>query len=108
MAATNSADSVMSEKAANESVTNQSIVSLLAKVQSGDGQAVSQFAKELALTSTQQVKLEQQINQLKAAGELTSNDVDKIKALLSEAMNTHSEKTQTPQPALSQTQRKLH
>ncbi|QLJ09129.1 flagellar hook-length control protein FliK [Pseudoalteromonas sp. JSTW] len=100
MAATNSADSVMSEKAANESVTNQSIVSLLAKVQSGDGQAVSQFAKELTLTSTQQVKLEQQINQLKAAGELTSNDVDKIKALLSEAMNTHSEKTQTPQPAL--------
>ena len=100
MAATNSADSVMSEKAANESVTNQSIVSLLAKVQSGDGQAVSQFAKELALTSTQQVKLEQQINQLKAAGELSSNDVDKIKALLSEAMNTHSEKTQTPQPAL--------
>ncbi|EWH06122.1 flagellar hook-length control protein [Pseudoalteromonas lipolytica SCSIO 04301] len=100
MAATNSADSVMSEKAAKESVTNQSIVSLLAKVQSGDGQAVSQFAKELALTSTQQVKLEQQINQLKAAGELTSNDVDKIKALLSEAMNTHSEKTQTPQPAL--------
>jgi len=100
MAATNSTDSVMSEKAAKESVTNQSIVSLLAKVQSGDGQAVSQFAKELALTSTQQVKLEQQINQLKAAGELTSNDVDKIKALLSEAMNTHSEKTQTPQPAL--------
>ena len=100
MAATNSADSVMSEKAANESVTNQSIVSLLAKVQSGDGQAVSQFAKELTLTSTQQVKLEQQINQLKAAGELSSNDVDKIKALLSEAMNTHSEKTQTPQPAL--------
>jgi flagellar hook-length control protein FliK len=100
MAATNSDDSVMSEKAANESVTNQSIVSLLAKVQSGDGQAVSQFAKELALTSTQQVKLEQQINQLKAAGELSSNDVDKIKALLSEAMNTHSEKTQTPQPAL--------
>ncbi|MGX1112212.1 flagellar hook-length control protein FliK [Pseudoalteromonas sp. MBR-15] len=100
MVATNSADSVMSEKAAKESVTNQSIVSLLAKVQSGDGQAVSQFAKELALTSTQQVKLEQQINQLKAAGELSSNDVDKIKALLSEAMNTHSEKTQTPQPAL--------
>ena len=100
MAATNSADSVMSDKAANESVTNQSIVSLLAKVQSGDGQAVSQFAKELTLTSTQQVKLEQQINQLKAAGELSSNDVDKIKALLSEAMNTHSEKTQTPQPAL--------
>ncbi|AXV64642.1 flagellar hook-length control protein FliK [Pseudoalteromonas lipolytica] len=100
MAATNSADSVMSEKAANESVTNQSIVSLLAKVQSGDGQAVGQFAKELTLTSTQQVKLEQQINQLKAAGELSSNDVDKIKALLSEAMNTHSEKTQTPQPAL--------
>ncbi|WP_421419411.1 flagellar hook-length control protein FliK [Pseudoalteromonas lipolytica] len=100
MAATNSADSVMSEKAANESVTNQSIVSLLAKVQSGDGQAVSQFAKELTLTSTQQVKLEQQINQLKAAGELSSNDVDKIKALLSEAINTHSEKTQTPQPAL--------
>ena len=100
MAATNSADSVMSEKAANESVTNQSIVSLLAKVQSGDGQAVSQFAKELTLTSTQQLKLEQQINQLKAAGELSSNDVDKIKALLSEAMNTHSEKTQTPQPAL--------
>ena len=98
MAATNSADSVMSEKAANESVTNQSIVSLLAKVQSGDGQAVSQFAKELTLTSTQQVKLEQQINQLKAAGELSSNDVDKIKALLSEAMNTHSEKTQTPTP----------
>ena len=100
MAATNSTDSVMSEKAANESVTNQSIVSLLAKVQSGDGQAVGQFAKELTLTSTQQVKLEQQINQLKAAGELSSNDVDKIKALLSEAMNTHSEKTQTPQPAL--------
>ena len=98
MAATNSTDSVMSEKAANESVTNQSIVSLLAKVQSGDGQAVSQFAKELTLTSTQQVKLEQQINQLKAAGELSSNDVDKIKALLSEAMNTHSEKTQTPTP----------
>ncbi|MBE0351586.1 flagellar hook-length control protein FliK [Pseudoalteromonas lipolytica] len=100
MAAINSDDSVMSEKAANESVTNQSIVSLLAKVQSGDGQAVSQFAKELTLTSTQQVKLEQQINQLKAAGELSSNDVDKIKALLSEVMNVHSEKTQTPQPAL--------
>lgn len=82
-------------------VTDKSIVSLLAKVQSGDGQAVSEFAKGLSLTSEQQKQLEQQINQLKADNKLVADEVATIKSLLTD-VNSSKPSTQTAQSPVSQ------
>lgn len=82
-------------------VTDKSIVSLLAKVQSGDGQAVSEFAKGLSLTSEQQKQLEQQINQLKADNKLGADEVATIKLLLTD-VNSSKPTTQTAQSPVSQ------
>lgn len=82
-------------------VTDKSIVSLLAKVQSGDGQAVSEFAKGLSLTSEQQKQLEQQINQLKADNKLGADEVATIKSLLTD-VNSSKPTTQTAQSPVSQ------
>lgn len=75
-------------KAAN--ISDEQTVRLLAQLQKGDGQAVSQLAKELALSPEQQAKLEQQVAELKASGELKNSDIKAIKSLLSEVLNTHS------------------
>ncbi|RJF34589.1 flagellar hook-length control protein FliK [Pseudoalteromonas gelatinilytica] len=82
-------------------VTDKSIVSLFAKVQSGDGQAVSEFAKGLSLTSEQQKQLEQQINQLKADNTLGADEVATIKSLLTDAMSGKPT-VQTTQSPVSQ------
>lgn len=82
-------------------VTDKSIVSLLAKVQSGDGQAVSEFAKGLSLTSEQQKQLEQQINQLKADNKLGADEVATIKSLLTDVISSKPT-TQTAQSPVSQ------
>jgi len=82
-------------------VTDKSIVSLFAKVQSGDGQAVSEFAKGLSLTSEQQKQLEQQINQLKADNKLGADEVATIKSLLTDVMSSKPT-TQTTQSVVSQ------
>ena len=82
-------------------VTDKSIVSLFAKVQSGDGQAVSEFAKGLSLTSEQQKQLEQQINQLKADNTLGADEVATIKSLLTDVMSSKPT-TQTTQSVVSQ------
>eukprot|EP00038_Savillea_parva_P031495 m.87178 g.87178 ORF g.87178 m.87178 type:complete len:799 (+) comp9692_c0_seq1:5804-8200(+) len=82
-------------------VTDKSIVSLFAKVQSGDGQAVSEFAKGLSLTSDQQKQLEQQINQLKADNKLGADEVATIKSLLTDVMRSKPT-TQTAQSPVSQ------
>ncbi|URQ91363.1 flagellar hook-length control protein FliK [Pseudoalteromonas sp. SCSIO 43101] len=74
----------------DKKVTDNSIVGLFAKVQSGDGEAVSEFAKGLSLTSEQQKQLEQQINQLKADNKLSADEVATIKSLLSELSNSKS------------------
>ncbi len=74
---------------------------MLAKVQSGDGQAVSEFAKGLSLTSEQQKQLEQQINQLKADNKLGADEVATIKSLLTDVMRSKST-TQTAQSPVSQ------
>ena len=84
-----------------KSVTDKSIVSLFAKVQSGDGQAVSEFAKGLSLTSEQQKQLEQQINQLKADNKLGADEVATIKSLLTD-VNSSKPTTQTAQSPVSQ------
>ena len=84
-----------------KSVTDKSIVSLFAKVQSGDGQAVSEFAKGLSLTSEQQKQLEQQINQLKADNTLGADEVATIKSLLTD-VNSSKPTTQTTQSVVSQ------
>jgi len=84
-----------------KSVTDKSIVSLFAKVQSGDGQAVSEFAKGLSLTSEQQKQLEQQINQLKADNKLGADEVATIKSLLTD-VNSSKPTTQTTQSVVSQ------
>ncbi|MCQ8882418.1 flagellar hook-length control protein FliK [Pseudoalteromonas shioyasakiensis] len=85
----------------DKKVTDNSIVGLFAKVQSGDGEAVSEFAKGLSLTSEQQKQLEQQINQLKADNKLGANEVATIKSLLTDAMNSKPT-TQTAQNPVSQ------
>ena len=77
-------------KTSDKPVTDKSIASLLSKVQSGDGHAVSEFAKGLSLTSEQQKQLEQQINQLKADNKLSADEVATIKSLLSELSNSKS------------------
>jgi len=82
-------------------VTDKSIVSLFAKVQSGDGQAVSEFAKGLSLTSEQQKQLEQQINQLKSDNKLGADEVATIKSLLTDVMSSKPT-TQTTQSVVSQ------
>ena len=82
-------------------VTDKSIVSLFTKVQSGDGQAVSEFAKGLSLTSDQQKQLEQQINQLKADNKLGADEVATIKSLLTDVMRSKPT-TQTAQSPVSQ------
>jgi len=74
----------------DKKVTDNSIVGLFAKVQSGDGEAVSEFAKGLSLTSEQQKQLEQQINQLKADNKLSADEVATVKSLLSELSNSKS------------------
>ncbi len=74
----------------DKKVTDNSIVGLFAKVQSGDGEAVSEFAKGLSLTSEQQKQLEQQITQLKADNKLSADEVATIKSLLSELSNSKS------------------
>ncbi|MEQ5873820.1 flagellar hook-length control protein FliK [Pseudoalteromonas sp. NFXS39] len=85
----------------DKKVTDNSIVGLFAKVQSGDGEAVSEFAKGLSLTSEQQKQLEQQINQLKADNKLSADEVATIKSLLTDAMNSKPT-TQTAQNPVSQ------
>ena len=95
-------DQAVTEKPVlDKPVTDKSIVSLLAKVQSGDGQAVSEFAKGLSLTSEQQKQLEQQINQLKADNKLGADEVATIKSLLTDVMRSKST-TQTAQSPVSQ------
>ncbi|KPZ74742.1 Flagellar hook-length control protein [Pseudoalteromonas sp. P1-26] len=89
-------DQAVTEKPVlDKPVTDKSIVSLLAKVQSGDGQAVSEFAKGLSLTS------EQQINQLKADNKLGADEVATIKSLLTD-VNSSKPTTQTAQSPVSQ------
>lgn len=85
----------------DKAVTDKSIVSLFAKVQNGDGQAVSEFAKGLSLTSEQQKQLEQQINQLKADNKLGADEVATIKSLLTDVMSSKPT-TQTTQSVVSQ------
>lgn len=80
-------DSPKVNQGIENSVTDKSIISLFAKVQSGDGKAVSEFAKGLSLTHEQQQQLEQQINQLKTDHKLDSKDAETIKNLLTELMN---------------------
>lgn len=80
-------DSPKVNQGIENSVTDKSIISLFAKVQSGDGKAVSEFAKGLSLTHEQQQQLEQQINQLKTDHKLDSKDAKTIKNLLTELMN---------------------
>ena len=95
-------DLALTEKPESDKpVTDKSIVSLLAKVQSGDGQAVSEFAKGLSLTSEQQKQLEQQINQLKADNKLGAHEVATIKSLLTD-VNSSKPTTQTAQSPVSQ------
>lgn len=72
------------------SISDEQTVRILAQLQKGDGQAVSQLAKEFALSPEQQAKLEQQVAELKASGELKNSDIKAIKSLLSEVLNTHS------------------
>lgn len=72
------------------STSDEQTVRILAQLQKGDGQAVSQLAKEFALSPEQQAKLEQQVAELKASGELKNSDIKAIKSLLSEVLNTHS------------------
>ncbi|WP_304637263.1 MULTISPECIES: flagellar hook-length control protein FliK [Pseudoalteromonas] len=95
-------DQAVTEKPVlDKPVTDKSIVSLLAKVQSGDGQAVSEFAKGVSLTSEQQKQLEQQINQLKADNKLGADEVATIKSLLTD-VNSSKPTTQTAQSPVSQ------
>ena len=95
-------DQAVTEKPVlDKPVTDKSIVSLLAKVQSGDGQAVSEFAKGVSLTSDQQKQLEQQINQLKADNKLGADEVATIKSLLTD-VNSSKPTTQTAQSPVSQ------
>ena len=95
-------DQAVTEKPVlDKPVTDKSIVSLLAKVQSGDGQAVSEFAKGLSLTSEQQKQLEQQINQLKADNKLGADEVATIKLLLTD-VNSSKPTTQAAQSPVSQ------
>ena len=95
-------DQAVTEKPVlDKPVTDKSIVSLLAKVQSGDGQAVSEFAKGLSLTSEQKKQLEQQINQLKADNKLGADEVATIKLLLTD-VNSSKPTTQAAQSPVSQ------
>ena len=75
-------------KASDKPVTDKSIVNLLAKLQSGDGQAVSEFAKGLSLSTDQQKQLEQQINQLKVDNKLGADELATIKSLLTDVMSS--------------------
>ncbi|RZF93039.1 flagellar hook-length control protein FliK [Pseudoalteromonas sp. CO302Y] len=72
------------------STSDEQTVRILAQLQKGDGQAVSQLAREFALSPEQQAKLEQQVAELKASGELKNSDIKAIKSLLSEVLNTQS------------------
>ena len=95
-------DLALTEKPESDKpVTDKSILSLLAKVQSGDGQAVSEFAKGLSLTSEQQKQHEQQIKQLKADNKLGADEVATIKSLLTD-VNSSKPTTQTAQSPVSQ------
>ncbi|MEM6508959.1 MAG: flagellar hook-length control protein FliK, partial [Pseudomonadota bacterium] len=100
-AKTSDAATKIEQAVTDKPVTDKSIVSLLAKVQSGDGQAVSEFAKGLSLTSEQQKQLEQQINQLKADNKLGADEVATIKSLLTDVMRSKPT-TQTAQSLVSQ------
>ena len=88
-------------KASDKPVTDKSIVNLLAKLQSGDGQAVSEFAKGLSLSTDQQKQLEQQINQLKVDNKLGADELATIKSLLTDVMSSKPT-TQTAQSPVSQ------
>ncbi|WP_300418383.1 flagellar hook-length control protein FliK [uncultured Pseudoalteromonas sp.] len=88
-------------KASDKPVTDKSIVNLLAKLQSGDGQAVSEFAKGLSLSTDQQKQLEQQINQLKVDNKLGADELATIKSLLTDVMRSKPT-TQTAQSPVSQ------
>ena len=88
-------------KASDKPVTDKSIVNLLAKLQSGDGQAVSEFAKGLSLSTDQQKQLEQQINQLKVDNKLGADELATIKSLLTDVMSSKPT-TQTAQSLVSQ------
>lgn len=81
---------VAAEPTKAASISDVQTVRILAQLQKGDGQAVSQLAKEFALSPEQQAKLEQQVAELKASGELKNSDIKAIKSLLSEVLNTHS------------------
>jgi flagellar hook-length control protein FliK len=81
---------VAAEPTKAASTSDEQTVRILAQLQKGDGQAVSQLAKEFALSPEQQAKLEQQVAELKASGELKNSDIKAIKSLLSEVLNTHS------------------
>ncbi|WOC25339.1 flagellar hook-length control protein FliK [Pseudoalteromonas sp. N1230-9] len=81
---------VAAEPTKAASISDEQTVRILAQLQKGDGQAVSQLAKEFALSPEQQAKLEQQVAELKASGELKNSDIKAIKSLLSEVLNTHS------------------
>ncbi|MBC7008763.1 flagellar hook-length control protein FliK [Pseudoalteromonas sp. BZK2] len=88
-------------KASDKPVTDKSIVNLLAKLQSGDGQAVSEFAKGLSLSTDQQKQLEQQTNQLKVDNKLGADELATIKSLLTDVMSSKPT-TQTAQNPVSQ------
>lgn len=89
-------------KASDKPVTDKSIVNLLAKLQSGDGQAVSEFAKGLSLSTDQQKQLEQQINQLKVGNKLGADELATIKSLLTDVNNSKPAQSPVSQLAVEQ------
>ncbi|MCH2089424.1 MAG: flagellar hook-length control protein FliK [Pseudoalteromonas sp.] len=89
-------------KASDKPVTDKSIVNLLAKLQSGDGQALSEFVKGLSLTSDQQKQLEQQINQLKVDNKLGADELATIKSLLTDVMSSKPAQSPVSQFAVEQ------
>ncbi len=89
-------------KASDKPVTDKSIVNLLAKLQSGDGQAVSEFAKGLSLSTDQQKQLEQQINQLKVDNKLGADELATIKSLLTDVMSSKPAQSPVSQFAVEQ------
>jgi len=89
-------------KASDKPVTDKSIVNLLAKLQSGDGQAVSEFAKGLSLSTDQQKQLEQQINQLKVDNKLGADELATIKSLLTDVNNSKPAQSPVSQFAVEQ------
>ena len=89
-------------KASDKPVTDKSIVNLLAKLQSGDGQAVSEFANGLSLSTDQQKQLEQQINQLKVDNKLGADELATIKSLLTDVMSSKPAQSPVSQFAVEQ------